>query len=69
MDTNEELELFRDMVLRFMEQEIEPHYEQWEKDHLMPRNIWNVMGEAGLLCVDMPDQYGSAGAGVVAWML
>lgn len=59
-DNNEELELFRDMVLRFLEQEIEPHFEQWEKDHLMPRKIWNVMGEAGLLCVDMPEEYGSA---------
>lgn len=58
----DELELFRDMVLRFFEQEVEPHYEQWEKDHMVPRELWNTMGEAGLLCVDMPDQYGSAGA-------
>ncbi len=58
---NEELELFRDMVLRFLEKEVEPHYEQWEKDHLMPREMWNVMGQAGLLCPDMPEQYGSAG--------
>lgn len=59
---NEELELFRDMVLRFLEQEIEPHFEQWEKDHLMPREVWNTMGEAGLLCVDLAEEYGAAGA-------
>ncbi|NIB43024.1 acyl-CoA dehydrogenase [Pseudomaricurvus alkylphenolicus] len=58
----EELELFRDMVLRFFEQEVEPHFEQWEKDHMVPRELWNTMGAAGLLCVDMPEQYGSAGA-------
>lgn len=58
----QELELFRDMVLRFFEQEVAPHYEQWENDHIMPRAFWNTMGEAGLLLVDMPEQYGTAGA-------
>ena len=50
---NEELDLFRDMVLRFLEQEIEPHFEEWEKNHMMPREVWNTMGAAGLLLVDM----------------
>ena len=59
---NEELELFRDMVLRFFEQEVDPHYEQWEKDHMVPRELWNTMGQAGLLCVDMPEKYGAAEA-------
>lgn len=59
---HEELELFRDMVLRFLEQEVTPHYEQWEKDHQVPREFWNTMGEAGMLCVDMPEEYGAAGA-------
>ncbi|GAB3091397.1 acyl-CoA dehydrogenase [Aestuariicella hydrocarbonica] len=60
--SNEELELFRDMVLRFFEQEVHPHYEQWEKDCMVPRQLWNTMGQAGLLCVDMPEEYGAAGA-------
>lgn len=59
---NEELELFRDMVLRFFEQEVAPYYEQWEKDHMVPRELWNTMGQAGLLCVDMPEEYGAAAA-------
>ncbi|MGH1370878.1 MAG: acyl-CoA dehydrogenase family protein [Cellvibrionaceae bacterium] len=59
---NEELELFRDMVLRFFEQEVHPHYEQWEKDHMVPRELWNTMGQAGLLCVDMPEKFGAAEA-------
>ncbi|PIE41264.1 MAG: acyl-CoA dehydrogenase [Gammaproteobacteria bacterium] len=59
---NEELELFRDMVLRFLEQEIEPHFEDWENEEKLPREVWNTMGEAGMLCVDMPEEFGSAGA-------
>ena len=58
----EELSLYRDMVGRFLEQEVEPHYEAWESAHIMPRDFWMTMGEAGLLCVDMPEKYGAAGA-------
>jgi alkylation response protein AidB-like acyl-CoA dehydrogenase len=66
---NEELEMFRDMVLRFFEQEVTPHYEQWEKDHIVPRELWNTMGEAGLLCVDLPEEYGSAAASLDVQMM
>jgi alkylation response protein AidB-like acyl-CoA dehydrogenase len=59
---NEELELFRDMILRCLEQEVAPYYEQWEKDHQVPRELWNKLGEAGMLCVDMPEKYGAAAA-------
>ncbi|PLW70898.1 acyl-CoA dehydrogenase family protein [Pseudohalioglobus lutimaris] len=59
---NEELELFRENVRRFIEREIAPHYEQWERDEIFPREMWNKLGEQGLLCVDLPDEYGGAGA-------
>ena len=59
---NEEIQMFRDMVLRFLEQEILPHYDSWEKNHKMPREMWNVMGSAGMLLVDFPEKYGAAEA-------
>jgi acyl-CoA dehydrogenase len=59
---NEEIQIFRDMVLRFLEQEIIPHYDGWEKNHHMPREVWNTLGSAGILLVDMPEKYGAAGA-------
>jgi alkylation response protein AidB-like acyl-CoA dehydrogenase len=59
---NEEIEMFRDMVLRFIEQEVSPHYDEWEKQHKMPREMWNTLGNAGMLLVDFPEQYGAAGA-------
>lgn len=61
-EQNEELKLFRDMVLRCFEREIIPHYMQWEKDHATPRSAWRTLGEAGLLLVDMPEQYGGCEA-------
>ena len=58
---NEELTLFRDMARRALEQEIAPHFEQWEEQHAVPRELWNTLGQAGLLCPDMPEEYGAAG--------
>jgi acyl-CoA dehydrogenase len=59
---NEELELFRDTVVRFFKDTVEPRYEQWEKDGIYPQDLYLKMGEAGLLCVDMPEEYGGIGA-------
>lgn len=59
---NEEINMFRDMVLRFLEQEVLPHYDTWEKNHKMPREMWNTLGSAGMLLVDFPEKYGAADA-------
>lgn len=58
----EELELFRESVRRFLETEIEPHYPKWEQQGIMPRVVWNKLGEAGLLAVDVPEEHGGIGA-------
>ncbi|KOY00769.1 acyl-CoA dehydrogenase family protein [Pseudomonas nunensis] len=57
-----ELQLFRHNVRRFVQNEIVPHYEQWEKAGIVPREFWNTLGCAGLLCVDIPEDYEGAGA-------
>ena len=61
-NNNEEIQMFRDMVLRFLEQEVLPHYNTWEKNHKMPREMWNTLGSAGMLLVDFPEKYGAADA-------
>lgn len=58
---NEELALFGDNVRRFIAEEIAPHYEQWEKAEIFPRELWNKLGEQGLLGVDLPEAYGGFG--------
>ena len=58
-----ELELFRDNVRRFFADEVEPNIEKWEKDGRVPRDFYYKMGEAGLLAVDLPEEYGGIGAG------
>ena len=58
---NEELELFQTNVKRFVETEVIPHYDQWEHDEIFPRELWNKLGEQGLLAVDIPETYGGFG--------
>lgn len=54
--------LFHDTIRRFLEQEVAPHYEAWEAAGEMPRSLWQKLGEAGLLGIDMPEELGGAGA-------
>ena len=58
---NEEHEMFRDTVRKFVKREIAPHHQQWEKDGMVPRDLWLKAGEAGLLCCTVPEQYGGLG--------
>jgi long-chain-acyl-CoA dehydrogenase len=58
---NEDLTLFRDMARRAFEQEVAPHFEEWEAQHMVPRELWNTLGAAGLLCPDVDEAYGGAG--------
>ncbi|EMO0462603.1 acyl-CoA dehydrogenase family protein, partial [Acinetobacter baumannii] len=46
-----DLELFRDNFKRFMNEHIAPHYDQWEREGIMPRSVWSQLGENGFLCV------------------
>ncbi|MBL4607921.1 MAG: acyl-CoA dehydrogenase family protein, partial [Pseudomonadales bacterium] len=58
---SEELTLFRETVRKFIKDEIMPHYDEWEKAQITPRNIWNKFGEAGLLGVDVGEKEGGIG--------
>ncbi len=60
-DLQQELNMFRESIRQFLKAEVEPHYLAWEKAGIIPRTAWEKLGEAGFLCVDMPEQYGGAG--------
>jgi alkylation response protein AidB-like acyl-CoA dehydrogenase len=57
----DEHEAFRKTVRTFLEREVNPFHEQWEKDGLVPREAWRKAGDAGLLCFDVPEEYGGPG--------
>jgi acyl-CoA dehydrogenase len=56
-----EHEAFRDMVRSFIAAEIAPYHEQWEKDGAVSREVWLAAGKAGLLGIDIDEEYGGGG--------
>ena len=55
-------EAFRDTVKRFIEEHVAPFHAEWEKAGQVPRSLWRKAGELGLLCVNVPEEYGGLGA-------
>ncbi|MDS1270168.1 acyl-CoA dehydrogenase family protein [Lipingzhangella sp. LS1_29] len=54
-------ELFRETVAKFLHREAVPHHEQWERDGIVPRSVWERAGSVGLLGLGIPDEYGGSG--------
>jgi alkylation response protein AidB-like acyl-CoA dehydrogenase len=57
----QEHEDFRSTARAFLEKEVKPFHDQWEKDGQVDREVWRKAGTAGLLCFDVDEQYGGAG--------
>jgi len=58
---NEDHDMFRDSVRRFMQSEIEPHVEQWREDGICDPAAFLKAGEQGLLCMWADQKYGGLG--------
>jgi acyl-CoA dehydrogenase len=59
-DTPEERD-FRLAVRKFVARELTPHREEWDRNRIVPREIWRKLGKQGLLCPWLPEEYGGAG--------
>lgn len=57
-----EHDMFREAFGKFLDNEAAPYYEQWERDMIVPREIWKKFGDYGYLCTDVDEKYGGAGA-------
>ena len=56
-----ELESYRDTVIRFINAEVQPHDEAARKLGNVGHALWRKAGELGLLCADIPDEFGGGG--------
>jgi alkylation response protein AidB-like acyl-CoA dehydrogenase len=52
---------FRAMVRGWLEKNVAPFHAQWEKDGIVPRELWAAAGKQGLLGMDLPEEYGGGG--------
>lgn len=61
-----EHEIFRQTARRFVQEELEPHYLQWEKrENGFPVDVWRKAGAAGLLGLSIPEEYGGPGCDIL----
>jgi alkylation response protein AidB-like acyl-CoA dehydrogenase len=58
---SKEHDAFRKDLRAFCEKEINPFVDQWETDHIVPKEIWRKVGRAGFLCPDVAPEYGGRG--------
>jgi len=57
----QEHEDFRASARAFMDKEVVPFHDQWEKDGQVSREVWKKAGAMGLLCFDVDEAYGGGG--------
>ena len=56
-----EHEDFRESFRRFLEKEVAPHYETFEREGIVPRELFAAAGRHGFLAMAVPEQFGGAG--------
>lgn len=58
---SEEHDLFRASFRTFVDKEIVPHHEQWERDGIVPRELFLAAGANGFLAMAAPEEFGGGG--------
>jgi len=60
-----EHEDYRESFGTFLSREVVPHYDEWEKACIVPRDLFTKCAEHGFLAMAVPEEYG--GNGVADW--
>ncbi|WP_031362335.1 acyl-CoA dehydrogenase family protein [Caballeronia sordidicola] len=66
---SEEHEMLRRQVRRFVETEIIPNGEKWEREGNVPREFIKRMGELGFLGIGFPEAYGGSAMDISGWVV
>jgi len=65
----EEQQMVRDMVARFVNEEIKPQAAEFDRTHEHPAEILRKLGDMGLMGVAIPEDYGGAGMDNVTYVM
>src|SRR4029079_15222898 len=58
---DQEHEAFREAVGTFLDKEVVPFHDQWERDGIVDREVWAKAGAQGLLGLQLDEGYGGGG--------
>jgi alkylation response protein AidB-like acyl-CoA dehydrogenase len=59
---NEEHRIFRKAVRNFVDESLNPHVDEWEKNGGFPKEVFKQLGDLGCLGIRFPAQYGGSEA-------
>ncbi|NVJ98235.1 MAG: isovaleryl-CoA dehydrogenase [Alphaproteobacteria bacterium] len=65
----EEMEMLRDTVARFAQDEIAPRAAEIDETNKFPADLWQKMGELGILGMTAPEEFGGADMGYLAHVI
>jgi len=52
---------FRLRMREFCKTQVTPYIDEWEKNHMVPKHVWQNMGREGFLCTAISPEYGGLG--------
>ncbi len=52
---------FRESVRRWLTEKVAPHFDAWEQDGIVPREVFAAAGSNGFIGTQVPEEYGGAG--------
>jgi alkylation response protein AidB-like acyl-CoA dehydrogenase len=58
---DQEHEAFREAVGTFLDKEVVPFHDQWERDGIVDREVWAKAGAQGLLGLQLDEEHGGGG--------
>jgi acyl-CoA dehydrogenase len=64
--TDDTIEQLREQVQGFVDREVAPNGEQWERDGRIPREVLRAMGALGLFGIRYPERYGGSALDTLA---
>src|SRR5688572_26523520 len=54
-------EAFRDSFRRFLQAEVVPHLDEWDRAGIVPKELFTTAGKSGFVGMDIPEEYGGGG--------
>lgn len=58
---DQEHDLFREAFRKFVQTELVPFHEDWEREQQVSRSAWKAAGARGFLCPTVPEEFGGVG--------
>ena len=68
-DFSQEQKMIREMVRKFVEREVKPKIEEYERAEMFPMPLVKKAAKLGLLGIIIPEKYGGAGADTISYCI